>query len=422
MPVTSNEIVVIGGGAAGMMAALSAAQQGAFVTLLERNEKLGRKLNITGKGRCNLTNNCTAEEALAHVPCNSRFLFSAFSRFDPQAAMNFFEYLGLALKTERGNRVFPVSDCAYDVTDALRAALRRHHVRIVHDRAQELLFSEEGALCGVRAERGCYSSAVVILATGGVSYPATGSTGDGYRMAEAVGHTIIAPKPSLISLVCRDECCAQMQGLSLRNVARRVKNQKNKTIYEDFGEMLFTDKGVSGPMILSASAHLRNYEKDRYRLQIDLKPALDEETLNRRIVRDLEQQHNRDFGNVLSGLVPRSMVPVLIARTEIPAHTKANAVTRQQRRRLLELLKCFEVEVMGPGPIEQAIITSGGVKTTEIQPATMESKRVPGLYFAGEIIDVDAYTGGFNLQIAWATGYAAGCAAAQRGSDAVLYN
>ncbi len=239
-------------------------------------------------------------------------------------------------------------------------------------------------MCGVRAERGCYSSAVVILATGGVSYPATGSTGDGYRMAEAVGHTIIAPKPSLISLVCRDECCAQMQGLSLRNVALRVKNQKNKTIYEDFGEMLFTDKGVSGPMILSASAHLRNYEKDRYRLQIDLKPALDEETLDRRIVRDLEQQHNRDFGNVLSGLVPRSMVPVLIARTEIPAHTKANAVTRQQRRRLLELLKCFEVEVMGPGPIEQAIITSGGVKTTEIQPATMESKRVPGLYFAGK--------------------------------------
>lgn len=414
MPATSNEIVVIGGGAAGMMAALSAAQQGASVTLLERNEKLGRKLNITGKGRCNLTNNCTEEEALAHVPCNSRFLFSAFSRFDPQAAMDFFERLGLALKTERGNRVFPVSDRAYDVTDTLRAALHRQHVRIVQDRAQELLFSEEGALCGVRAKRACYDCAAVILATGGVSYPATGSTGDGYRIAEAVGHTIIVPKPSLISLVCRDECCAQMQGLSLRNVALRVKNQKNKTIYEDFGEMLFTDKGVSGPMILSASAHLRNYEKDCYRLQIDLKPALEEEKLDRRIMRDLEQQHNRDFCNVLSGLVPRSMVPVLIARTEIPAHTKANAVTRQQRWRLLEQLKRFELTVTGPGPIEQAIITSGGVKTAEIQPATMESKRVPGLYFAGEIIDVDAYTGGFNLQIAWATGYTAGCAAAQR--------
>ena len=413
MPAMSNEVLVIGGGAAGMMAAITAAEAGAAVTLLERNEKVGRKLNITGKGRCNITNNCSAEEALANIPRNSRFLFSAFSRFDCAAAMAFFEKRGLALKTERGNRVFPVSDSAYDVTDTLRDAMRRSHVKIVHDRAVELLLGEEGQLCGVRGEKQCYAADRVILATGGVSYPATGSTGDGYAMAEAAGHTIIPPKPSLISLVCSDNCCGRMQGLSLRNVALTVKNKKKKTVYEDFGEMLFTDKGVTGPMILSASAHLRDYEKDQYRLRIDLKPALDEEKLDERLLRDLEEQHNRDFGNVLAGLVPRSMIGVIVERTEIPSNTKANSVTRQQRRRLLETLKSFELTVTGPGPMEQAIITSGGVKTGEINPATMESKKLPGLYFAGEIIDVDAYTGGFNLQIAWATGYAAGLAVAQ---------
>ena len=413
MPAMSNEVLVIGGGAAGMMAAITAAEAGAAVTLLERNEKVGRKLNITGKGRCNITNNCSAEEALANIPRNSRFLFSAFSRFDCAAAMAFFEKRGLALKTERGNRVFPVSDSAYDVTDTLRDAMRRSHVKIVHDRAVELLLGEEGQLCGVRGEKQRYAADRVILATGGVSYPATGSTGDGYAMAEAAGHTIIPPKPSLISLVCSDNCCGRMQGLSLRNVALTVKNKKKKTVYEDFGEMLFTDKGVTGPMILSASAHLRDYEKDQYRLRIDLKPALDEEKLDERLLRDLEEQHNRDFGNVLAGLVPRSMIGVIVERTEIPSNTKANSVTRQQRRRLLETLKSFELTVTGPGPMEQAIITSGGVKTGEINPATMESKKLPGLYFAGEIIDVDAYTGGFNLQIAWATGYAAGLAVAQ---------
>lgn len=408
-----NKVLVIGGGAAGMMAAITAAEAGAQVTLLERNEKVGRKLNITGKGRCNITNNCSAEEALANVPRNSRFLFSAFSRFDSHASMLFFEKHGLSLKTERGNRVFPVSDSAYDVTDTLRDALRRSHVKIVHDRAAELLLDENGQLCGVRGEKQDYDCSRVILATGGVSYPATGSTGDGYAIAQAVGHTIISPKPSLISLVCSDSCCGRMQGLSLRNVALTVKNKKKKTVYEDFGEMLFTDKGVTGPMILSASAHLRDYEKDQYRLLIDLKPALDEEKLDERLLRDLEEQHNRDFGNVLAGLVPRSMIGVIIERTEIPSNTKANSVTRQQRRRLLETLKRFELTVTGPGPMEQAIITSGGVKTGEINPATMESKKMPGLYFAGEIIDVDAYTGGFNLQIAWATGHAAGMAAAQ---------
>ena len=413
MPAMRNEIIVIGGGAAGMMAAITAAEMGASVTLLERNEKLGRKLNITGKGRCNITNHCSAEEALANVPRNSRFLFSAFSRFDCTAAMAFFESHGLPLKTERGNRVFPVSDSAFDVTDTLRNAMRRSHVKVMQDRAVQLLLDEDGRLCGVRGEKQDYACTKAILATGGVSYPATGSTGDGYAMAEGVGHTIMPAKPSLISLVCSDSCCGRMQGLSLRNVALTVKNQKKKTVYEDFGEMLFTDKGVTGPMILSASAHLRDYEKDQYTLRIDLKPALDEEKLDERLLRDLNEQHNRDFGNVLAGLVPRSMIGVIVDRTEIPSNTKANSVTRQQRRRLLETLKCFSLTVSGPGPMEQAIITSGGVKTGEINPTTMESKKVSGLYFAGEVIDVDAYTGGFNLQIAWATGYAAGWAAAQ---------
>ena len=407
-----NKVLVVGGGAAGMMAAIIAAEAGASVVLLERNEKVGRKINITGKGRCNITNNCTKEELLASVPRNPRFLYSAFAKFDTNACMDFFENRGLRLKTERGNRVFPVSDSAYEVTDTLRGALRHAGVKIVHDRAQELLLDEEGTICGVKGEKGEYAANRVLLATGGVSYPATGSTGDGYRMAEAVGHTVVAPKASLISLVCSDRCCEMMQGLSLRNVSITIKNKKKKTVYQDFGEMLFTDKGVSGPMILSASAHLRDYEKDQYRLLIDLKPALDEEKLDARILRDLEEQHNKDFGNVLSGLIPRSMIPVMIERTEIPSNTKANSVTRQQRRKLLETMKRFELNIVGPGPVEQAIITSGGIKTSEINPATMESKKVAGLYFAGELIDVDAYTGGFNLQIAWATGFAAGQAMA----------
>lgn len=416
MSATSNEIIVIGGGAAGMMAAITAAERGAHVTLLERNEKLGRKLNITGKGRCNLTNNCTAEEALTQIPRNSRFLFSAFSRFDSRAAMEFFEAHGLALKTERGNRVFPVSDSAFDVTDTLRDAMRHSHVNLVHDRALALLV-EDGRICGVEGEKGTYSARRVIVATGGASYPATGSTGDGYILAERVGHTVIVPKASLISLVCADSCCGRMQGLSLRNVAITIKNKKKKTIYSDFGEMLFTDKGVSGPMILSASAHLRDCEKEDYRLWIDLKPALDEEKLDARILRDLDEQHNKDFGNVLSGLIPRSMIPVMIERTEIPSNTKANSITRQQRRRLVETMKRFALTITGPGPLEQAIITSGGIKTGEIHPATMESKKVRGLHFAGEVIDVDGYTGGFNLQIAWSTGYCAGAAAADAERD-----
>ncbi len=404
------DVIVVGGGAAGMMAALTAAGNGAEVLLLERNQKVGRKLYITGKGRCNLTNDCTVEEVLRHTPQNNRFLTSAVTRFPPSSVKDFFEGLGVPLKTERGNRVFPQSDRAADVIDALFLALRRAGVELVEDRAVEILAGER--VTGVKTRRGSWRSGAVVLATGGVSYPLTGSSGDGYEMAARLGHTIIAPKPSLVPLVSPDEACARMQGLSLRNVALRVKNQKGKTLFHEQGEMLFTHFGVSGPLVLSASAHMRDFAKEQYTLWIDLKPALEEKTLDARLLRELGENPNRDFHHVLEALVPRSMVPVLAERSGIEPDRKANSVTREQRRRLLELLKGFPIAVSGPRPVEEAIVTSGGVKVGEVDPRTMESKRVPGLYFAGEILDVDAYTGGFNLQIAWSTGRAAGEAAA----------
>ena len=408
-----SQIVVVGGGAAGMMAALSAAQSGACVILLERNQKVGRKLYITGKGRCNLTNDCPADEALSNVPHNSRFLTSAMTRFPPSAVQEFFTGLGVPLKTERGGRVFPQSDRAADVIDALFMALRRQKVSIVEDRAVRLLATED-RISGVKGERGTYPCAAAVLATGGCSYPLTGSTGDGYRMAAELGHTVLPPRPSLIPLVIEGEECPQMQGLSLRNVSVRVKNQRGKVVFQEQGELLFTHFGLSGPLILSASAHMREYEKDRYTVCIDLKPALDEQTLDARLVREFSKHANQAFHNVLEHLAPRLLVPVLTARSGIPADLPANSVTKVQRRRLLELLKALCFEVQGPRPVEDAIVTSGGVKVGEIDPRTMESKLVQGLYLAGELIDVDAYTGGLNLQIAWCTGRAAGQAAALR--------
>ena len=409
----SKKIVVVGGGAAGMMAAISAAAQGASVTLLEPNERLGKKLNITGKGRCNVTNDCDRDALMQNVPRNGRGLYSVFSRFDGRAAMAFFEGLGVPLKTERGNRVFPVSDRAFDVSAALERELRRRKVRIVRDRAVAIERTD-GRVSAVQGEMRRYPAQAAILATGGVSYPGTGSTGDGYRMAAQLGHTVVEPRGSLVPLVSGDPCCAQMQGLALKNVELTVKNQKGKVLFREFGEMLFTHFGVSGPMVLSASAHLRSWEKEKYTLSIDLKPALDEKKLDERILRDIAQSPNRDFDKIVAGLVHRSMVDVICRRLDIPAEEKANAVTREQRRRLVTLLKHFEVAVTAPRPVEEAIITSGGVKVSEVQPATMASKLVPGLYFAGEILDVDAYTGGFNLQIAWATGRQAGLSAAER--------
>lgn len=394
-----------------MLAALTAAQNGASVTLLERNQKVGRKLYITGKGRCNLTNDCTPVEVLANVPCNSRFLTSAVTRFPPSEVKAFFADLGIPLKTERGNRVFPQSDRAADVIDSLFMALRRQRVAIVQDRAEHIQ-ALDSSVTGVKGEHGVYSCDGAILATGGVSYPLTGSTGDGYLMAEEMGHTVIPPKPSLVPLVTEGGDCPRMQGLSLRNVSIKVRNQKKKIVFKGQGELLFTHFGLSGPLILSASAHMRDFDKNRYTVIIDLKPGLDEQALDARLVREFSEQPNRAFHNILETLEPRLLIPILIERSGIPSDLPANAIMRGQRRQLLELLKGLHFEVKGPRGVEDAIITSGGVKVSEINPQTMESKLVQGLYFAGELIDVDAYTGGFNLQIAWSTGRAAGRAAA----------
>lgn len=396
--------IVIGGGPAGMMASIVAAQQGNKVLLLERNDRLGKKLLITGKGRCNVTNACSAQEVLQNTPRNGRFLYSAMENYPPDKVMDFFESHGCNLKTERGNRVFPVTDKASSVLECLRNVMHRSGVQVRTARVHDI-FVNDGVVTGVRSTDGVVNAKWVILATGGMSYPTTGSTGDGYEMVRKLGHTIITPEGSLVPLECAGTDCPDMQGLSLRNVGVKLVNQKNKILYKDFGELLFTHFGVSGPTVLSSSAHLKG---DRCRLIIDLKPALDEGKLNDRILRDLEQYKNRSMENALTDLLPRSMIPVVLKRLSIPFDLQANSLTKQQRRSLVELLKAFSLEITGKRPVAEAIITSGGVKTGEIDPKTMESKKVPGLYFAGEIIDCDAYTGGFNLQIAWATAYAAG--------------
>lgn len=405
----NNSIFVVGGGAAGMMAAITAAENGAQVTLLERNDRLGKKLYITGKGRCNVTNDCAPEDFFQNVPRNPRFLYSAIYAFSPREVMAWFEARGCALKTERGNRVFPQSDKSASVIDALRAELRRLGVRVLQERALDIV-TQDGAVCGLKTDGGFHKTERVILATGGCSYPQTGSTGDGYRMLEKLGHTIVPPVGSLVPLVEKGYDCKQMQGLALKNVALRLVNQKRKTVFEEFGELLFTHFGLSGPVVLSASAHMN--EKDSYTVLLDLKPALDEQKLDLRLLRDFEKFQNRDFENALVELLPRSMIPVIVRRSGIPAEEKVHSITREQRRALLELMKRFPVEIACKAPVEDAIVTSGGVKVSEIEPGTMQSKRVRGLYAAGELLDVDAYTGGFNLQIAWATGRAAGLAAA----------
>lgn len=402
----SYDGIIIGGGPAGMLASIIAAQQGAHVLLLERNERLGKKLLITGKGRCNVTNNCSAQEVLQNIPRNGRFLYSAMENYPPSSIMEFLESHGCQLKVERGNRVFPVTDKSSSVLECLRNVMHRSGVQIRTERAVELLTDTQGII-GVRTDKSVIPAKWVILATGGLSYPTTGSTGDGYEMARKLGHTIIAPEGSLVPLECAGQDCADMQGLSLRNVGIKLLNSKNKVLYKDFGELLFTHFGLSGPTVLSSSAHLKG---DNCRLIIDLKPALDEGKLNDRILRDLEQYKNRSMENALTDLLPRSMIPVVLRRLAIPCDLQANSLTKQQRRALVELLKAFTLKITGKRPVAEAIITSGGIKTAEIDPKTMESKKVHGLYFSGEIIDCDAYTGGFNLQIAWATAYAAAMA------------
>ena len=403
---TSSELVVIGGGAAGLMAAGLAAERGLSVTVLEKTRYTARKLGITGKGRCNVTNDAAPREVIANIPGNGKFLYSAVTAFPPRAAMELFERLGVPLKVERGNRVFPVSDRAQDICEALRRFCRSGGVRIVHERATDIL-TGDGQVTGVRTAAGEYPAPNALIATGGASYPVTGSDGDGYELARRLGHRIITPRPSLVPLEAEGDICSRMQGFSLKNVGLRVEDKNGKRIYEDFGEMLFTHFGVSGPMVLSASAHMRDFESSRYTLYIDLKPALDEEMLDKRILRDFDKYRNRDFQNALADLAGRSMIPVLVELSGIPPETKVNSVTREQRRGLVELFKAFPVHITGARPIEEAIVTAGGVDVRQIQPRTMESKLVKGLYFAGEVMDLDAYTGGFNLQIAWSSAYMA---------------
>lgn len=402
-----TDIVVVGGGAAGMMAAVTAARMGTSVTLVERNRKVGRKLYITGKGRCNVTNHCSPEEVRAAVSCNGRFLYSTLEHTPPAWVEEFFETLGVPLKVERGNRVFPVSDKSADIIDALFFELKRLKVPVIQGRVVRIHAQAVELESGERL-----SCKAVILATGGLSYPATGSTGDGHRLARELGHTVVDIRPSLVPLESPDPFCGKMQGLALKNVALTVKNQKKKTVFQEQGELLFTHFGLSGPLVLSASAHMRDFDKEQYTCAIDLKPALDEAALDARLVRELTAGANKDMDNLMGALAPRLLVPVLLERADIPGNKKAHDMTKGERRRLLELFKSFTVAVSGPRPIEEAIITSGGVKTSEVDPKTMMSKKVPGLFFAGELLDVDACTGGFNLQIAWATGRAAGEGAA----------
>ena len=404
----THDLIVVGGGPAGMFAAITAARNGAKVLLLEKNDRLGKKLLITGKGRCNVTNDCPAEEVLRNTPRNGRFLYSAMTAFPPESTKQFFENQGCPLKTERGNRVFPQSDRSASILDSLKKALTDQGVTVKTGRVRQIL-TLEGAVSGVRTDGDEYTAPSVILATGGASYPATGSTGDGYAMAQTLGHRVIPAQGSLVPLETAGEDCRRMQGLSLRNVGVRLLDARGKVLYRDFGELLFTHFGVSGPTVLSASCHLKG---EGCCLVIDLKPALEEGKLDARILRDLELYQNRTMENALTDLLPRSMIPVVLDRLEIDPAMQANSLTKEKRRALVGLLKAFRVEITGKRPVAEAIITSGGVKVSEIDPKTMESKLVPGLFFAGEVIDCDAYTGGFNLQIAWATAFAAGRSAA----------
>lgn len=400
-----TDTIIIGGGAAGCVAAVLAARLGKSVLLLEKNDRIGRKLRITGKGRCNVTNNCSNDELMRNIPVNGRFLYSAFSGFGTADTMSFFEELGVPLKTERGNRVFPVSDKAEDIVNALADELKRLRVTIINRRAESLII-EDGMCRGVRAGGDEYRSASVLVACGGKSYPNTGSTGDGYILARSAGHTVTELKPSLVPLVSPDSYCSELMGLSLRNVTLRLMDGE-KCIYSELGEMLFTHFGVSGPLVLSASSHIRDMKPNRYSLLIDLKPGLDKERLDARIQRDFGENLNRDFINGIRKLLPSKLIPVIARLSGIGTERKINSITKEERHRLGELIKAFPVRISGFRPIDEAIITSGGVSVKEINPKTMESKLVPGLFFAGEVIDADAYTGGFNLQIAFSTANAA---------------
>lgn len=413
-----NQVVVVGGGAAGMIAAAAAADSGRRVIILEKNEKLGKKLYITGKGRCNVTNACERDKFFENIVSNPKFLYSAFHELDNFGVMALLENNGCNLKTERGERVFPVSDHASDVTAAFQRLLRKKGVEVRLHCAVRGIESKEGQAAGVILANGSAIPAeAVIVATGGLSYRTTGSTGDGHRMAEELGHRVKACEPALVPLVIREECCKKLQGLSLKNVSLTMSCGKKK-LYQGFGEMLFTHYGVSGPLVLSASSFLgKRKGEEELLLTVDLKPALSEEQLDKRILRDFEENLNRQFKNALNGLYPSKLISVMIERSGIDPEKKVHEITRQERRRLSELTKAFTLHVREKRGFDEAVITQGGVSVKEINPSTMESRLVRGLYFAGEVLDLDGLTGGFNLQIAWSTGYLAGISCARKGKE-----
>lgn len=402
-------VCVIGGGAAGMMAAGTAVMYGADVTVFENTDRLGKKLAITGKGRCNVTNNCSTEEFLENVTKNPRFLYAALNAFSTSDTISFFEGLGVELKTERGKRVYPASDKAKDIVDAMRTYAEG--ATVYYRKVRSVRANPEGGFTVLADKEYTFDS--VIIATGGKSYPLTGSDGSGYKLAIKLGHTVTELIPSLIPIESSSEYCKRMQGLSLKNVGVKIKKDDGTVLYEDFGEMMFTHFGVTGPMILSASAHLRDQDISSLSLSVDLKPALDEKELDARLLSDFSQNANKDFVNSLGALLPQKMIEPFIDMTEINGRKKVNSITKEERYTILRTLKDMTFRLSRFRPIEEAIITSGGISTKEIRPGTMESKLHKGLYFAGEVIDVDAYTGGFNLQIAFSTGYLAGKSAAE---------
>lgn len=403
------DAIIVGGGAAGCVAAGYAAQNGKKILILERNKRPARKILVTGKGRCNVTNNCEPEEFFRHVRSNPRFLYSALSRFSPKHTMELFENLGVPLKTERGRRVFPVSDRALDIADALQVFIKNKNIEVVQGRAKNLVF-EDGVLKGVLTEEGEFFRAQkVVISTGGLSYSATGSSGDGYKLAAQAGHKIIPTRASLVGIHTAENL-SDASGLSLKNVTLRLYDaKKKKPIYEELGEMLITHDGISGPLVLSASSFMST-EPESYRIELDLKPGLSTEELDARILRDFSEKKNRDFINSLDELLPRSFIPYVVERSKIAPETKVHQITKAQRLELVSAIKSFGIKPVALGDIEGAVITAGGVSVKEVDPKTMESKLIPGLYFAGEVLDLDAETGGYNLQIAFATGYAAGMA------------
>ena len=412
----NNKVIVIGGGAAGLYAAISAAENGADVIIFEKNDRCGKKLRITGKGRCNVTNDCSTEEFLQNVPTNPRFLYSALSALSTQDVKDFFEGEGVPLKTERGKRVFPVSDKAQDIVSALVSACRARGVKIINEKVLSLIVSDnEGAkkINGVISEGGEHLADAVIVCTGGRSYTRTGSDGDGYTFAKSAGHTVTPLLPSLVPIVCQGKLCPSLQGLSLKNVSLSIIDKTTKKeIYSDFGEMMFTHFGITGPMVLSASAHIPDIASGKYEAKINLKPALDEKTLDARILSDFSKYSNKDLINALGDLLPQKLIPVTVSLSGIDPRKKINSITREERQSLIDVIRGLRLTLTGFRPIDEAIITKGGVSVKEIDPKTMESKKCAGLYFAGEVIDVDAYTGGFNLQIAFSTGNLAGRSAA----------